>query len=254
MEMPNTKPPALDRESLEAKYSRAAETSAVNYAFYMGASNDNLEAIRSLDPKAAPGIKVFMGASTGNMLVDNPETLDAIFRDAPTPIITHCEDTPMIDANHAKAREKYGDNIPAREHPLIRSREACIKSTRWRFRWRRSTAPACMFCTSPPPTNWRCSSPARSKARKSPPKPACISCISTMTGLRTPGFPDQVQSGDQNGGGPRSDHQGRRRKSHRRAGDRSRPALAGRKSQSFTTRRRRACRWCSTRCRRRFSA
>jgi dihydroorotase len=130
MEMPNTKPPALDRESLEAKYSRAAETSAVNYAFYMGASNDNLEAIRSLDPKAAPGIKVFMGASTGNMLVDNPETLDGIFRDAPTPIITHCEDTPMIDANHAKAREKYGDNIPAREHPLIRSREACIKSTR----------------------------------------------------------------------------------------------------------------------------
>jgi dihydroorotase len=130
MEMPNTKPPALDRDSLEAKYNRAAETSAVNYAFYMGASNDNLEAIRSLDPKAAPGIKVFMGASTGNMLVDNPETLDGIFRDAPTPIITHCEDTPMIDANHAKAREKYGDNIPAREHPLIRSREACIKSTR----------------------------------------------------------------------------------------------------------------------------
>lgn len=130
MEMPNTKPPALDRESLEAKYSRAAEVSVVNYAFYMGASNDNLEAIRALDPKAAPGIKVFMGASTGNMLVDNPETLDAIFRDAPTPIITHCEDTPMIDANLAKAHEKYGDNIPPREHPLIRSREACIKSTR----------------------------------------------------------------------------------------------------------------------------
>ena len=130
MEMPNTRPPALDRESLEAKYSRAAETSAVNYAFYLGASNDNLEAIRTLDPKAAPGIKVFMGASTGNMLVDNPETLDGIFREAPTPIITHCEDTPMIDALHAKTREKYGDDIPAREHPLIRSREACIKSTR----------------------------------------------------------------------------------------------------------------------------
>ena len=130
MEMPNTKPPALDRDSLEAKYARAAETSVVNYAFYLGASNDNLEAIRALDPKSAPGIKVFMGASTGNMLVDNPETLDHIFRDAPTPIITHCEDTPMIDALHAKAREKYGDAIPAREHPLIRSREACIKSTR----------------------------------------------------------------------------------------------------------------------------
>ena len=130
MEMPNTKPPALDHGTLEAKYARAAETSAVNYAFYLGASNDNLEAIRSLDPMAAPGIKVFMGASTGNMLVDNPDVLDGIFRYAPTPIITHCEDTPMIDALHAKAREKYGDAIPAREHPLIRSREACIKSTR----------------------------------------------------------------------------------------------------------------------------
>lgn len=130
MEMPNTKPPALDRDTLEAKYARAAEVSAVNYAFYMGASNDNLEAIRSLDPLAAPGVKVFMGASTGNMLVDNPDVLDGIFREAPTPIITHCEDTPMIDALHAKAREKYGDEIPAWEHPLIRSREACIKSTR----------------------------------------------------------------------------------------------------------------------------
>ncbi|MHA6204184.1 dihydroorotase [Dyella soli] len=130
MEMPNTKPPALDRDSLEAKYARAAETSAVNYAFYMGASNDNLEAIRRLDPLAAPGIKVFMGASTGNMLVDNPEVLDGIFREAPTPIITHCEDTPMIDVNLAAAHARYGEDIPAWEHPLIRSREACIKSTR----------------------------------------------------------------------------------------------------------------------------
>jgi dihydroorotase len=130
MEMPNTRPPALDRDSLEAKYTRAAETSAVNYAFYMGASNDNLEAIRALDPKTSPGVKVFMGASTGNMLVDDPEVLDGIFRDCPTVIITHCEDTPMIDANLAKAHEIYGEDIPAREHPLIRSREACIKSTR----------------------------------------------------------------------------------------------------------------------------
>lgn len=130
MEMPNTKPPALDRDTLEAKYTRAAETSAVNYAFYMGASNDNLEAIRALDPKTSPGVKVFMGASTGNMLVDDPQVLDGIFRDCPTVIITHCEDTPMIDANLARAHEKYGEDIPAREHPLIRSREACIKSTR----------------------------------------------------------------------------------------------------------------------------
>jgi dihydroorotase len=130
MEMPNTKPPATNRAALEAKYARAGEVSRVNYAFYLGATNDNLADIRALDPKAAPGIKVFMGASTGNMLVDDPATLDAIFREAPTPIITHCEDTPMIRANEEKARERWGDNIPAEQHPLIRSREACVKSTR----------------------------------------------------------------------------------------------------------------------------
>ncbi|MGB0132418.1 dihydroorotase [Dokdonella sp.] len=129
MEMPNTKPPAVNREALEAKYERGRASSRANYAFYMGATNDNLEDIRKLDPKAAPGIKVFMGASTGNMLVDNPQTLDAIFRDAPTPIITHCEDTPMITANEERARARWGDDIPAAQHPLIRSREACIKST-----------------------------------------------------------------------------------------------------------------------------
>ena len=130
MEMPNTKPPATDHAALEAKYARAAEVSRVNYAFYLGATNDNLEAIRTLDPKTAPGIKVFMGASTGNMLVDDPATLDAIFRDTPVPIITHCEDTPMILANEEAARARWGDDIPAEQHPLIRSREACIKSTR----------------------------------------------------------------------------------------------------------------------------
>ena len=129
MEMPNTKPPAVNREALEAKYERGRVSSRVNYAFYLGATNDNLADIQSLDPKAAPGIKVFMGASTGNMLVDNPATLDAIFRDAPTPVITHCEDTPMINANEARARDRWGDDIPAEQHPLIRSREACIKST-----------------------------------------------------------------------------------------------------------------------------
>jgi dihydroorotase len=130
MEMPNTRPPAIDSTSLESKYARAAEVSRVNYAFYLGATNDNLEAIRTLDPLSAPGIKVFMGASTGNMLVDDPATLDAIFAHAPVPIITHCEDTPMILANEAKARETWGDDIPPLQHPLIRSREACIASTR----------------------------------------------------------------------------------------------------------------------------
>lgn len=130
MDMPNTNPPTLDSAALEAKYALAKGRAWGNYGFYHGASNDNLEAIRALDPKAAPGIKVFMGASTGNMLVDDPATLDAIFREAPTPIITHCEDTPTIDANLAAFQAKYGDALTAEMHPDIRSREACIKSTR----------------------------------------------------------------------------------------------------------------------------
>ncbi len=130
MDMPNTNPPTLDSAALEAKYALAKGRAWGNHGFYHGASNDNLEAIRALDPKAAPGIKVFMGASTGNMLVDDPDTLDAIFRDAPTPIITHCEDTPTIDANLAAFQAKYGDALTVEMHPDIRSREACIKSTR----------------------------------------------------------------------------------------------------------------------------
>ncbi|HZH43578.1 MAG TPA: dihydroorotase [Lysobacter sp.] len=130
MDMPNTQPPTLDADALEDKYRRAAGRSWGNYGFYLGASNDNLAAIRALDPRAAPGIKVFMGASTGNMLVDDPVTLDAIFREAPTPIITHCEDTPTIDAELARYKARYGDDIPAEIHPDIRSREACLKSTR----------------------------------------------------------------------------------------------------------------------------
>ena len=130
MDMPNTRPPTLDAGALEDKYRRAAGRSRANYGFYMGASNDNLEAIRAIDPRATPGVKVFMGASTGNMLVDDPEVLDGNFRESPVTIITHGEDTPMIDANLAAFQAKYGDDIPVECHPDIRSREACIKSTR----------------------------------------------------------------------------------------------------------------------------
>jgi len=130
MDMPNTNPPTLNRDALEDKYRRAEGRCRANYGFYMGASNDNLADVRAIDPKATPGLKVFMGASTGNMLVDNPETLDAIFRDTPVPIITHCEDTPTIDANLAAFKAIYGEDIPVECHPDIRSREACIKSTR----------------------------------------------------------------------------------------------------------------------------
>ena len=131
MDMPNTNPPTLDAAALEAKYAAARGRAWGNHGFYLGASNDNLEAVRTLDPKSAPGIKVFMGASTGNMLVDDPDTLDGIFRHAPTPIITHCEDTPTIDANLAAFKARYGeDGLTPEMHPDIRSREACIKSTR----------------------------------------------------------------------------------------------------------------------------
>ena len=130
MDMPNTHPPTLDSAALEAKYAHAAGRAWGNYGFYHGASNDNIDAIRALDPKAAPGIKVFMGASTGNMLVDDPEILDAIFRDTPVPIITHCEDTPMIDAAFAACQAAHGDALSAQHHPDIRHRAACLKSTR----------------------------------------------------------------------------------------------------------------------------
>lgn len=129
MDMPNTRPPALTIEALEAKYTRAAECSIANYAFYLGASNDNLNEIRRLPIGTACGIKVFMGASTGNMLVDAPEILEAIFADAPTLIATHCEHTPTILANESRYRARYGENVPIEAHPLIRSAEACYISS-----------------------------------------------------------------------------------------------------------------------------
>jgi dihydroorotase len=129
MEMPNTIPATLTAELLEAKYARAAQVAAVNYAFYLGASNDNLAEIQRLDPKTAAGVKVFMGSSTGNMLVDNERTLEGIFRDAPCLVATHCEYQPAMDLAFAAAVAKYGDDIPVSEHPNIRSAAACYQSS-----------------------------------------------------------------------------------------------------------------------------
>ena len=129
MEMPNTIPPTVTLSALEDKYAIAAHKSLANYAFYLGATNDNLDVIRALPPGAACGVKIFMGASTGNMLVDNESTLAGIFRDAPTLIATHCESTPLIKKNLKKAMEKYGRDIPVKEHPRIRSAEACYQSS-----------------------------------------------------------------------------------------------------------------------------
>ncbi|MEW7981165.1 MAG: dihydroorotase [Candidatus Sedimenticola endophacoides] len=129
MDMPNTTPQTVTLDELEKKYALAAERSIANYSFYFGATNDNIDQIRALAPDQTCGIKCFMGASTGNMLVDREETLDAIFRDAPMLLATHCEDTPMIAANECSYRERYGEAIPMEMHPLIRSAEACFKSS-----------------------------------------------------------------------------------------------------------------------------
>jgi dihydroorotase len=130
MDMPNTRPPTTNNVELANKHAIAAKNAAANYGFYFGATNDNIDAIRSVDTSMVCGVKVFMGSSTGNMLVDNEETLARIFRDCPVVIATHCESTPMIEANLAKAIAKYGNEIPVTEHANIRSTETCIASTR----------------------------------------------------------------------------------------------------------------------------
>ena len=129
MEMPNTVPNALTQELLEQKYQRAAQVSLANYSFFMGASNDNIEEVLKTNPKNVCGVKVFMGSSTGNMLVDAPETLTKIFSEVPMLIATHCEDEATIRRNTALFREKYGEDVPIEMHPVIRDEEACYLSS-----------------------------------------------------------------------------------------------------------------------------
>jgi dihydroorotase len=129
MEMPNTKPNTLTQELLEDKYILGSQKSIANYSFYMGASNDNLEEVLKTDPNSVCGVKVFMGSSTGNMLVDNRSTLEGLFSKVDLLIATHCEDEQTIRANEAAAREKYGENVPISMHPIIRSAEACYLSS-----------------------------------------------------------------------------------------------------------------------------
>ncbi len=129
MEMPNTVPNALTQQLLEDKYQIAARTSLANHSFFMGASNDNLEELLKIDPKTVCGIKVFMGSSTGNMLVDNKKTLAAIFRESPMLIATHCEDEKIVRERTELYRQRYGDDAPARIHPEIRDEAACLQSS-----------------------------------------------------------------------------------------------------------------------------
>ena len=129
-DMPNTVPQTTTIEALEEKQALAREKSHVNYAFFFGATNSNTELFAQLDPHRVPGIKLFMGSSTGNMLVDRREVLERIFSTSPLPIMTHCEDTAIINRNMAEAKQKYGDDPKVTHHPEIRSEEACYESTR----------------------------------------------------------------------------------------------------------------------------
>ena len=129
-DMPNTVPQTTTLEALEEKYALAALKSHVNYAFFFGATNDNVELFPQLDSHRIPGIKLFMGSSTGNMLVDRREALEKIFASSTLPIMTHCEDTDIINRNMAAAIQEYGEDPKVTHHPEIRSEEACYESTR----------------------------------------------------------------------------------------------------------------------------
>jgi dihydroorotase len=130
MEMPNTKPQATTQEVLEEKYKIAAKDSAANYSFYIGATNDNVDELLKTNPKTVCGIKVFMGSSTGNMLVDDESVLDKIFAESKVLIATHCEDETTIQENTTIYKNKFGDDLPFRYHPIIRSAEACYLSSK----------------------------------------------------------------------------------------------------------------------------
>jgi dihydroorotase len=129
MDMPNVNPQTTNRQALADKYDMAKDRCRANYAFYLGATNRNIEEIKALNVGEACGIKAFMGASTGDMLVDNPEALELLFAHAPVIVVTHCEHSPTIRDNEAKAKSEYGENVPMSEHPAIRSANACLLSS-----------------------------------------------------------------------------------------------------------------------------
>ena len=130
MDMPNVVPPTLNLDLWNQKNRIAEQGSLANYSFYMGSSNTNIEVIKNIDPSQVCGVKVFMGSSTGNLLVDDQKALEDIFRFSPVLITTHCEDSPLIAKNENKAYETYGVDIPVKLHEEIRSREACLMSTK----------------------------------------------------------------------------------------------------------------------------
>ena len=182
MEMPNCNPLTISQTTLDDKRRRAEGRSHANFAFYLGATNDNLEAIKSVDPATTCGVKVFMGASTGNMLVDDPKALEGIFASTPLLIATHCEDTPSILANEAAARQRYGEDVPMAEHPRIRSAEACYKSSSLAVQLAKRHGAKLHVLHLTTAGKWSCSHLGTRRTSASPPKPAYITCASTMAG------------------------------------------------------------------------
>jgi len=130
MDMPNVIPPTLSLDLWRDKISIAEKTASANFSFYMGTSNTNIDEIKAIDPKEVCGIKIFMGSSTGNLHVDSEDALNDLFRESPVIITTHCEDDPMIKAKEQEFLAKYGEKIPVEMHSEIRSREACLKSSK----------------------------------------------------------------------------------------------------------------------------
>lgn len=131
MDMPNVNPPSFDHQLLEERYAIAARVSPANYSFYLGTSNDNLDQIERMDPERICGVKIFMGSSTGNLLVDDPVVLEKVYSRSPTLIATHCEHEPTIRANTEKYVAQYGDDIPVHLHPVIRDEQGCLLSSQF---------------------------------------------------------------------------------------------------------------------------
>ncbi len=149
MEQPNTNPQTTTIEKLEAKFSLAKSASYANYSFLFGGTNDNLEELKRLDKNACSGIKLFLGSSTGNMLVDDEAVLEKIFESTEMVISAHCEDEGTIRRNLAHYKEQYGDDIPVKYHPLIRSEEACYLSSSKAIALAKKQAHDCMSFISP---------------------------------------------------------------------------------------------------------
>lgn len=129
MDMPNTVPQTITVNALNEKYKIGADRSLINYSFLIGATNDNIDEIMKIDPRNVPGIKIFLGSSTGNMLVDNENAIHELFKRATLPVSAHCEDENIIRKNSEEYRSKFGEDVPFSMHPMIRSREACFKSS-----------------------------------------------------------------------------------------------------------------------------